>query len=329
MRCPVCGRENPNGGMYCYSCGAKLGRNSSGLDKKRTIQVVIIALLVIILLGEGCYLLLVKTMKKQSGTVTADSGVTGEKESGKTPDAEPAAESQTDSEEKADPDSSPVVHTDPKDEEPETNVDPGQEPESNPAAEPQEEPEQKTDPKKEPEQKTELREESESASEQHILPESEPDNGIYYYLNGHTYCFYDASDYGLKTYRMASSFCRKQGGHLAVMNDREENQFLYNLAVQEYEDTTVFFGYTDKDEEGTWVWDGAESDYTNWSRSGDWDLPDNGADWGGDEDFAEFNYDKYPKYGQPNDGTWNDASFMENTTIFLCEWEYDLRDVEQ
>ncbi len=159
------------------------------------------------------------------------------------------------------------------------------------------------------------------------LPISVPEE--YYSFNSHTYAIYDAAKYRMKTYDQVSDFCHDQGGHLAVMNDEEENQFLYNLAVQKYEYTTVFFGYTDKDEEGTWVWDGDDSDYTNWTRSGDWNLPDNGADWGGDEDFAEFNYDKYPKYGQPNDGTWNDAGFMENTTLFICEWEYDMKNVQK
>ena len=118
-----------------------------------------------------------------------------------------------------------------------------------------------------------------------------------------------------------------------MINDRSENNFLYNLMKENYK-ITVFFGYTDKDEEGTWVWDGDESEYENWTRSGDWNLPDNGESWGGGEwkdggeDYAEFNYDRETNWGAPNDTTWNDAAFMENTTIFFCEWEYDIREVE-
>ena len=163
------------------------------------------------------------------------------------------------------------------------------------------------------------------------LPIAVPEE--YYYYNGHTYAFYDASRYNFTSYDEVSEFCHNQGGHLAVINDRSENSYLYNLMKDNYS-TTVFFGYTDKDEEGNWCWDGDESDYENWTRSGDWDLPDNGEGWGGGEwknggeDYAEFNYDRLKNWGAPNDTTWNDAVFMENTTIFFCEWEFDMREAE-
>ena len=163
------------------------------------------------------------------------------------------------------------------------------------------------------------------------LPTAVPDE--YYYYNGHTYALYDASRYSFSTYDEVSDFCHEQGGHLAVINDRAENSYLYDL-MKENSKITVFFGYTDKDEEGQWVWDGDESDYENWTRSGDWDLPDNGESWGGGEwknggeDYAEFNYDRLTNWGAPNDTTWNDAAFMENTTLFFCEWDYDMREAE-
>ena len=169
-------------------------------------------------------------------------------------------------------------------------------------------------------------------SDQYTLPTAVPDD--YYYYNGHTYAFYDASRYGFTTYDEVSAFCHEQGGHLAVINDRKENSYLYNLMKENYT-ITVFFGYTDKDQEGTWVWDGDESEYENWTRSGDWELPDNGESWGGGEwknggeDYAEYNYDRETNWGAPNDTTWNDAAFMENTTIFFCEWDYDISEVER
>lgn len=166
----------------------------------------------------------------------------------------------------------------------------------------------------------------------YILPTAVPEE--YYYYNGHTYAFYDASRYGFTTYDEVSGFCHEQGGHLAVINDRGENSYLYNLMKDNYK-ITVFFGYTDKDQEGVWIWDGDESDYENWTRTGDWDLPDNGESWGGGEwknggeDYAEFNYDRDTNWGAPNDTTWNDATFMENTSIFFCEWDYDMREAEE
>ncbi len=154
-----------------------------------------------------------------------------------------------------------------------------------------------------------------------IIYPNEIPNGIYTY-NGHSYGFYDANDYDLTTYSAVSNFCREQGGHLAVINDEAENEYLYNLTSSLY-DHTVFFGYSDENKEGTWQWDGDYSTYENWTRWGDWDLPDNGKDWGGNEDYAEFNYDTIHDWS-PRDGTWNDAPFMDNTSVFICEWEYEL-----
>ena len=51
-------------------------------------------------------------------------------------------------------------------------------------------------------------------------------------------------------------------------------------------------------------------------------FPDNGREWGGNEDYAEFNYDTIHDWS-PRDGTWNDAPFMDNTSTFICEWEYE------
>ena len=171
---------------------------------------------------------------------------------------------------------------------------------------------------------------SPESAESNELPPSPPEE--FYYYNGHTYGFYDASRYGFQTYDEVSDFCHRQYGHLAVINDQAENYYLYNLMKENY-NITAFFGYTDKDEESVWVWDGDESDFENWTKAGEWELPDNGERWGsgewndGGEDYAEFNYDKDKNWGAPNDTSWNDASFMENTTIFFCEWEYDMRDV--
>ena len=153
-----------------------------------------------------------------------------------------------------------------------------------------------------------------------IVYPTELPNGIYTF-NGHSYGVYDANDYDLTTYSAVSNFCREQGGHLAVINNQTENDYLYNLMASLY-DHTVFFGYSDENKEGNWQWDGDDSTYENWTQWGDWDLPDNGRDWGGNEDYAEFNYDTIHDWS-PRDGTWNDAPFMDNTSIFICEWEYE------
>ena len=158
-----------------------------------------------------------------------------------------------------------------------------------------------------------------------VLPQSLPDQ--YYFYGDHTYAFYDASRYGFTSYGQVADFCRNQGGHLAVINDANENTYLFNL-LRDVSNITAFFGYSDEDNEGDWQWSDGDSNYTNWTRFGDWDLPDNGEGWGGDEDYAEFNYEKN-KPGIPSDGTWNDAPFMDNTSLFICEWDYDMNKAKE
>ena len=152
-------------------------------------------------------------------------------------------------------------------------------------------------------------------------PTEWPDE-IYNY-NGHSYAFYDANEHDLGTYSAVSNFCREQGGHLAVINNEAENGYLFDLVSTNYVNT-VFFGYSDENKEGNWQWDGDYSTFENWTVDEDWNLPDNGEGYGGDEDYAEFNYER-GKDWLPNDGTWNDAPFMDNTSVFLCEWEYELK----
>lgn len=158
-----------------------------------------------------------------------------------------------------------------------------------------------------------------------ILPKSLPDE--FYVEKDHTYAFYDASRYGFTTYKEVADFCRQQGGHLAVINNAAENNYLFRL-LRDVSEITAFFGYSDEDGEGDWQWSDGDSSYTNWTTYGDWHLPDNGEEWGGDEDYAEFNYER-GKPGIPSDGTWNDATFMENTPYFICEWEFDVKKAQE
>ena len=115
---------------------------------------------------------------------------------------------------------------------------------------------------------------------------------------------------------------------MAQQEETGENTYLFEL-LRDVSGITAFFGYSDEDEEGEWQWaDGSNTGYTNWTTYGDWDLPDNGEEWGGDEDYAEFNYER-GKPGIPSDGTWNDAPFMDNTTHFICEWDFDVKKAQE
>ena len=153
--------------------------------------------------------------------------------------------------------------------------------------------------------------------EEHMTPTEMPDR-VYLY-RGHSYAFYDADEYDLTSYAEVKRFCREQGGHLAVINDQSENDYLFNLVRDNYA-RTAFFGYSDENSESDWAWDGDVSDYENWSPG----MPDNGSGYGGDEDYAEFNYERGKEDQVPCDGTWNDAPFIDNTSVFICEWEYEL-----
>lgn len=131
-----------------------------------------------------------------------------------------------------------------------------------------------------------------------------PEDAVTY--NGHSYyCF----DNGIQTWLEAESYCESLGGHLAVIEDADENTFLYNYMLScGYE--SAYFGYSDLEEEGTWVWVDGNSTYSNWAV----DEPNNDD---GDEDYAMFFY----KY---TDGKWNDGSFINDSDhggrAFICEW---------
>ena len=151
-------------------------------------------------------------------------------------------------------------------------------------------------------------------------PDETPDYKFSY--NGHSYGFYNAKKYsGLDSYDAVEAFCEKQGGHLAVISDINENDKLFRELSGHYSDT-AFFGYSDIRQEGQWVWAYGTNSYEHWTYNDREQQPDNGSGWGGDEDVAEFNYDGR-KDDIINDGTWNDAPFRQNTSLFICEWEYD------
>ena len=159
----------------------------------------------------------------------------------------------------------------------------------------------------------------EPAPEPEPVPQPSSMPELYYTYNGHTYGFYDAERYKLNSYDDVAGFCRSQDGYLAVINDQGENNFLFDIVQSNYHDT-AFFGYTDEADEGSWEWEKGNSNFDNWTVYGQ-NQPDNGSGYGGDEDYAEFNYERDTM--SPNDGTWNDAPFRDNTNTFICEWDYD------
>ena len=307
MICSHCKREFPdsqidniNGKNYCPFCGRELvesphthevnGRNHpKGSDKSLTVLTALTAVLFVMLV---VLLVLPNSSGKASQTVAENTEAPAE-------DAEtPAEDAETPSEE---------VETPAEDAE-------------TPAEEVETPAEETETPAEEPETPAEEEEPEAPAEEEHPIPK-EPLTKENYRLNGHSYALYDADYYGLNSYNAVRQFCNDQGGYLAVINSKEENDYLFEMVTQN-SDKTAFFGYSDKDAEGNWVWANGTSSYQNWTRTDDVFQPDNGIKYEGDEDYAEFNYERGKDC--PNDGTWNDAPFRENTDLFICEWDYEV-----
>lgn len=136
-----------------------------------------------------------------------------------------------------------------------------------------------------------------------------PDEAVEF--NGHYYYLYDGDDMDeISCAEDAIAYCESVGGYMAAITSEEENTFLYEY-ITSIGYSNAYFGYSDAEEEGTWVWlNGETSDYTNWH----FDEPSNSYS---NENYAMFYY----KY---TDGTWNDGDFGGNTVsggmAFLCEW---------
>ena len=166
-----------------------------------------------------------------------------------------------------------------------------------------------------------------------------PPIGSFFTYDGHTYCFYDVysidkNEYGNVTsasedaYNHVSSFCNDQGGHLAIINSYEENEALFSETQERY-DRTVFFGLSDQEKEGQWIWDdGTENTLDLWAYKSGYQQPDNGHGFSY-ENYAEYDYDANNPAGSDNTGKWNDAVYLKNTSIFICEWDYLLKGITE
>lgn len=122
------------------------------------------------------------------------------------------------------------------------------------------------------------------------------------FFNGSYYQLY--SDVA-SSWEEAEKYCENLGGHLAVINNSEENNFLYSYMTGcGYK--SAYFGYIDSSNNGIWRWiDNSDSNYTNWA---------NGEPNSYSEPYGMFYY----KF---TDGKWNDGVWGDDTTAFICEWD--------
>ena len=125
--------------------------------------------------------------------------------------------------------------------------------------------------------------------------------------NGHHYYVYSKV---CNTWEETKKYCENLGGHLAVINDKAENDELYKYITSRGH-KTAYFGLSDSTQEGNWKWLDDSVNYYNWF-SGE----PNGGRF---ENYAEFYY-QFP------DGRWNDGNFGHGTQNdsknFICEWDY-------
>ena len=121
-------------------------------------------------------------------------------------------------------------------------------------------------------------------------------------FNNHYYYIYDIDD--VTTWEEAKQYCEAQGGYMATITSKEEDDFLFSY-ITDLGYTSVLFGLSDIEEPDIWTWvTGEDVIYENWA-SGE---PNH---QGGYEHYGQY-------YGKNPDGTWNDGS--GKTCPFLCEW---------
>ena len=111
---------------------------------------------------------------------------------------------------------------------------------------------------------------------------------------GHFYAFCSDS----RTWAAAQEFCTENGYHLAVVNDVAEQNFLLSNITQ-----YRWIGYSDQVEEGSFEWEGDDSNYTQWCDG----QPDDSSN---NEDCAVIRWS--------SNGCWGDRS-CTTTRPFICE----------
>ena len=124
---------------------------------------------------------------------------------------------------------------------------------------------------------------------------------------GHTYQFFNTR---FSSFEEAETYCESLGGHLAVIESKDEDKNVYSF-LRSLGEMNAFLGVK-KNTDGIWtnvygnVLD--KNSYTNWGS----DEPNNE---GGCEDVLQY-YEAYPN------GEWNDLYWgKQGIYSFICEWD--------
>ncbi len=98
------------------------------------------------------------------------------------------------------------------------------------------------------------------------------------YMGEHNGSKYYCSSTNGWTWQQAKTYCENNGGHLAIVNNAQENEYLRARLMSDY----AWIGYSDHVHEGSYKWvDGSVGNYTNWNAG----EPNNS---GGDEDYTRL-----------------------------------------
>ena len=130
-----------------------------------------------------------------------------------------------------------------------------------------------------------------------------PDDAVEY--EGHFYKVYDdLKDNKKATWEKASKFCKRRGGHLAVITTPDEDEFVADyLSGKGFK--SVFFGLYFENGEWRWVNDEPFA-YSNWGESN--------PDGGGEDPYGQY----YKLYSLRK---WNDTQFGFDSCAYVCEWD--------
>jgi hypothetical protein len=106
------------------------------------------------------------------------------------------------------------------------------------------------------------------------------------------------------------------GGHLVTVDDRGENLMLTSQFRDQHNDHAVWIGFSDRENEGKFVWeDGSSGGVFSFSNWGDW-QPDN---WKDQEDCTELRFKTWNLKHMPIGG-WNDTRCSGSYLTFV-EWD--------
>merc|ERR1712013_384975 len=115
--------------------------------------------------------------------------------------------------------------------------------------------------------------------------------------------FVEVADY----WSGAQYYCERNGGNLASIRSREENEFVESLTSRY--NSYHWIGGSDAVSEGEWVWsDGSSWVYQNW-------LPDK-PDGGRNKNCLAI--DTMLHVNRPGDGKWRDWSCSQDKPFFIC-----------